>query len=249
MLGILFSCGGKGDEIQCYPTRVKRTISTGTGANSITADYKYTGDLVDRIIWSNSQTHYYYYDDQRRLTEIERVNVARLQKTELFFTYEENLLTRIDNYLVNLDYVTQEDVDTVFTGYREMTYDAGRVIEENIYDVLTEQDDEIQHTYREKFEYDASGNLTSFEVIDMVRNTPVESYTMTYDLANNPYSAIDIYFDEASHVNNIVEKQDHIANETYSYTISYNANSYPQQIIIKLEGYLSEAISFDYECR
>lgn len=248
----LCACEGNGDGIQCYPTRVKRTFA-GTSATTITADYRYAGNLVDRIIWSNSQTHYYYYDEQQRISEIARVYVERLQKSLLKFSYENDRIERIDEYTITLDYVTQEDTDTVYSGYRELEYDAGRVVAEHYYVVKEDQKNAaFDQTYRHDFEYDAAGNLVSYTVTDILQDQIVESWSMEYDTGSNPYSAIDLYFNKESNVNNILRRTDNISGESFTHQVIYNTNAYPQQVTIRNEafqGNIVEVITYDYECR
>jgi len=65
-------------EVRCYPQRI--STKGDAGATSITADFKYLNDTLDRIIWSNYQEHYYSYNDSRKLIKVSRKNVLTLKK-------------------------------------------------------------------------------------------------------------------------------------------------------------------------
>ena len=49
----------------CLPTNISMTLVQGSQTLKIIADFHYrTGtDLLDRITWSNHQTHYFEYDE------------------------------------------------------------------------------------------------------------------------------------------------------------------------------------------
>ena len=233
-------------EIECYPQRVKTTLSTGAGAASITADYKYTGKLVDRIIWSNSQTHYFSYDAENQLSKVEEVNVKTLIKTEYRITYDGYQLTRIDKYISILDYLTQEPVDTSYVGYQTLQHNGAYVSDEEVYERKKENKD-FSLKFKKKYSYDLAGNISSLVSLKPSGDT-AESYTFSYDLLKNPYDALKLYFNGESFVNNILQREDLLNDNTYTYQVIYNANQYPDQVNIKEDGLLFQVVTYDYTC-
>lgn len=234
-------------EYYCFPQRVKTTISTGAGAASITADYKYTGKLVDRIIWSNSQTHYFSYDAENQISKIEEINVKTLQETEYRFTYDGNQLMRVDKYLSPLDYLTQEPVDTAYVGYQTFRHEGVNVSEEEVF-VRKDESEEFSLKYIKEYSYDLAGNITKLVSMNVVKQDTAEAYTFSYDLQKNPYQGLKLYFNGETFINNILEKVDLVNDNTYTYQIIYNANQYPGQINIKEDGLLYQVITFDFIC-
>lgn len=241
------ACETESTEVTCYPQRVKTTLSSGAGAISITADYKYTGELVDRIIWSNSQTHYFSYDEENQLSKVEEINVKTLVKTEYRVTYDSYQLMRIEKYRSGLDYLTQQPIDTSYVGYQVFSHEGANVSEEEVF-VRPDETVDFSLKYRKKYSYDQAGNITELVSMNLWSGDTAESYTFTYDLQKNPFDALKLYFNGESFVNNVLQKEDKVNDNTYNYQIIYNANLYPEQINVKEDGYLYQVITYDYTC-
>lgn len=234
----------------CYPDWEKTTIG-GTSAFSITADYKYSEvneKLIDRIIWSNSQTHYFSYNAEDHLIKAEEFDVKALLKREFRIEYSGNQISRIDKYISNLNYFTQEEEDTAYVAYHTFQHDKGNVSEEEEYRRADESQD-FTLKYRKEYKYDDIGNVTSLVSMDVAANDTAEAYTYLYDLQNNPFKALHLIFKGETFVNNILEKVDLLTDETYSYQIIYNASLYPEQINVKLDGYFYSVITYGYTCK
>ncbi len=235
-------------EVECFPQRVKTTLASGTNATSITADYKYTGNLIDRIIWSNSRTHYFSYNSEEQLTKIEEFNVKTLMKTEYRISYDGIYLSRVEQYLSVLDYQTQKEVDTSYVGYHTYIHENGNISEEKVFERENETQDFVL-LQNSEYSYDILGNLTGMTSVDEISGDTLESYTFIYDLQKNPYNALQLYFHGETFVNNILQKDNLLTEETYTYQIIYNSSQYPNQINIKENGYLYQVITFDYVCK
>ncbi len=243
----ILACEFTPAEIHCYPQRVKTTLSSGAGAVSITADYKYNGKLIDRIIWSNHQTHNFSYDAENQLIKVEEFDIKTLVKTEYRISYDGYQLMRIDKYLSVLDYQFQEPVDTSYVGYQAFSHEGANVSEEEVY-ARKDESEEFSLVYTKEYSYDALGNITNLVSMDVISGDTAEAYIFTYDYQKNPYDALTLYFNGETFINNILQKDDLVSDETYTYQIIYNANQYPDQINIKEEGTLYQVISFDYTC-
>lgn len=247
LLLFLLGCEFETGEVQCYPQRVKTLISTGAGAESITADYKYEGKLIDRIIWSNKQTHYFSYDAQNQLTKVEEYDIQYLLMTAYDLTYDGLQLSRIDKYISRLDYLLHEPLDTAYLGYQVFVHKGAEISNEEVY----EREDEAQEfylKYTREYTYDESGNLTSMVSMDAVESDTAEAYIYSYDFEKNPYGALKLYFNGESFINNVLQRENLLNDEIYTYQIIYTPNQYPEQINVKQEGTLYQVITFDYTC-
>jgi hypothetical protein len=85
--------------------------------------------------------------------------------------------------------------------------------------------------------------------MDVVTNDTAEAYTFLYDQQNNPYNELELYFYGETFVNNVLQKDDLMEDEIYSYQVIYNASQYPDQINIKIGSYLHKVITYDYTCK
>jgi hypothetical protein len=235
-------------EVMCYPQRVKTTIASGSGASSVTADYKYSGNLIDRIVWSNSQTHYISYNAEEQVVKYEEFDVKNFVKTEYRVDYSGDQIMRIDKYISKLHYLTQIETDTAYVSYHTFLHDGANVSEELEYQ-RKDESEEFALRFMKEYTYDASGNISSLVSMDVVTNDTAEAYTFLYDYQKNPYNALELFFNGETFVNNILEKVDLVNDETYSYQVLYNANLYPNQINIKVDGYLYQVITYDYMCK
>ena len=247
---MLNACEGE-HEIMCYPQRVKTTLASGTSAVSISADYKYNeinNKLIDRIIWSNSQTHYFSYNMEDQLIKAEEFDVKALLKKEFRIEYSGNQISRIDKYISNLNYFTQFEEDTAYVAFHTFQHDKGNVSEEEEYR-RGDESQEFALKFKKEYKYDESGNISSLVSMDVAANDTAEAYSFLYDLQNNPYNALHLIFKGETFVNNILQKVDLVTDETYSYQVLYNASLYPDQINIKLDGYLYQVITYEYTCK
>ncbi|MDX1314866.1 MAG: hypothetical protein R3356_05135, partial [Eudoraea sp.] len=176
VLLLVFSsaCEFEQEETHCYPVRIKSTLSTGAGAASTTADYKYEGKLVDRIIWSNKQTHYFSYDTENRLAKVEEFNIRTLQETEYRLTYDGFQLSRIDKFISSLDYRTQEPVDTTHIGYQTFTHSGANVSEEEVFGRESE-DEDFALLYTREYSYDLAGNITGMVSMNAISGDTAEA--------------------------------------------------------------------------
>ncbi len=248
MIFVFMSACETEHEVACFPQRVKTTLASGTNATSITADYKYTGDLIDRIIWSNSQTHYFSYNTEDQLIKIEEFNVKTLMKTEYRIFYDGNYLSGVEQYFSVLDYQTQMEVDTSYVAYHTYAHENGNISTEKVFGRENESQDFVL-LKNNAYSYDVFGNLTEMISMDDVSGDTLESYTFIYDLQKNPYNALQLYFHGKTFVNNILQKENLLSKETYTYQIIYNSTQYPNQINIKENGYMYQVITFDYVCK
>lgn len=245
---VIGGCEPNEEEIKCFPQRVTSRIVQGAGATSITADYSYEEEQLDHIVWSNFQTHFYFYDEANRLSVISQKNVQTFLKTEHHLTYQGELPVRRDNYRITLDRATQENLDTLHLSYHEYVNEGGRITEEMIYN-LNEESGSFEFEVRNKYEYDLSGNLTSYVSMDEVLGDTLEAYTYIYDTGRNIYSSLNLMFDGETHVNNIRQKTDLLTGEVYDYTLSYTATMFPEQISVEVGSYRIEIINISYSCK
>ncbi len=230
-------------EVMCYPQRVK----TVSGADAtITADYKYEGNLLDHIVWSNSQTHYFSYSTEDQLVKIEEFNYKQLIKKELRMDYEGDQLMRVDKFISRLDYQTRTEEDTSYLAYHTFDHSGGEVSEEEVY-IRNDESEDFTLRFKKEYDYDLSGNISSMVSMDVVSGDTAEAYTFSYDYHKNPFNALKLYFNGESFINNVLQREDLVNDKVYTYQVIYNASQYPQQINIK-EGILIQVITFDYTC-
>lgn len=235
-------------ETRCYPGRISTTIADGTDANRVTADYQYAGDRPDRVIYSNLQTYFFDYYDDGRLRSVARKNVQTFQTLESIYTYTDGVAVRSDEYRVRLDRFTQENVDTMQTGYRLFTYDGGNITGEQVFatDAATGKATlQIYNTYQ----YDAAGNMTNYVSRDDPDGDTIEASSYLYDTKKHPLRELALGFEGTTHVNNVLQRTDLLTGEVYNHQIIYTPTAYPEQINIKLGTYLVEVIRMDYTCR
>lgn len=249
LLFVLNACEVEHVEM-CYPVRVKTTQAIGTSATSITADYKYNEtneNLIDRIVWSNSQTHYFSYNKENQLVKVEKFDIKGLVKNEYRIEYSGNSILRIDKYLSHLNYFTQEEEDTAYVSYHTFIHDKGNVSTEEEYR-LGDGSQEFALRFKKEYKYDDLGNISSLVSMDVAANDTAESYTFIYDLQKNPYNALQLIFNGETFVNNILQKVDLLTDEIYNYTVQYNPSMYPNQVSIKVGSYWSQHITYEYTC-
>lgn len=237
------------EEIRCYPQKVTRKIADGTIITEIIADYRYEGDRLDYIIMSNFQTHYYSYNENGRLESVSRKQVKEFRTLLSKLTYDGGLVSKCDEYLVRLDPVTQEAIDTTLQGYREFFYDGDRLTGEDEYR-MNEDTREMELVTEKTYTLDANGNILEYLELDGMTGDTLAAGTYTYDSQHHPFSDLELLFEGGSHENNILRHTDHMSGDEYVHQIVYTKAMYPEQVIIRRNGnFNSEVISYTYACR
>lgn len=247
LFAALVSCELEEYEVRCFPTRVISKINAGASSYTLTADYKYDGERVDYIIISTGQTHYFDYSGEGTLEQVRKIDVRTKQKEELRLLYEGEQLVRIDEYVMNLNPLTHEDRDTSYVRYHLFEYDGKRISMETIY-ARDKESGEFVLVTRNEVAYDNRGNLVEYSTTD-VRSQATTTYSFEYDAYNNPFQELELYFTGESYVNNILHKEEVTGNTEYTYQVMYNDDKYPDQIIEKQDGVISQVINFEYFCK
>lgn len=247
LLVLLHGCGTE-QETRCFPGRVSTTIAEGTNATMITADYQYDGDRPDRIIFSNFQTHFFAYNSDGRIRSVARKNVQNFQNLASVYTYSDGEVVRSDEYRIRLDRFTQENTDTLHTGYRLFEYEGGKVTEEMVFDIDPVSGAAVPALFK-TYTYDAAGNMTAYICLDEVEGDTIEASEYIYDSQRHPYSDLGLVFEGATHVNNVLRWTDLLTGEVFNHQVIYTPTGYPEQINVKQESYLVEVIRIDYTCR
>jgi hypothetical protein len=239
-----YSCEKEVEPVKCFPQRITHKQTTET----ITSDYKYEEESVARVVMSNYQTHYYFYDTGKRLNAVERKNVQTFVKQQSRLIYENDLLIGTDEYLIRLDKFTQDDIDTAYSGYREFEYEGERVVVEKIYE--PDGDNQLQLVELKNYEYDLSGNIVKYVSLDDFEGDTIEAFSYTYDQQRHPFSSMDLLFEGKSYINNILSHTDLLSGDFYAYQIVYTPTKFPSQIIIRENSdFISEIITIDYACK
>jgi hypothetical protein len=174
-------------------------------------------------------------------------NVQTFQSHESELIYDDDLLIRSDEYLINLDRSTQEELDTSYIGYRELLYDGTTVIAEKVFEFNWESQN-IELKFYKEFEYDLMGNLIQYICLDDINGDTVEAFSYIYDTHRNPFSSLNLIFDGETYVNNITERKDLLNDELYTNDFAYTLSFYPEQINIKLSSFLTEIVTIVYTC-
>lgn len=233
-------------ESTCLPLKLSMTLVQGSSTTKIIADFHYIPDteLLDRITWSNHQTHYFEYDDMGRLKVLKMMKVDVRVQEERWFEYDGDLVERVDLIKRNLDYAYLEPLDSIYTGYVEYEYEGKYVIEESEYEISEGgfREDYIRNV---SYTYDSEGNLTAVEEYDPSsgeRNTT----SMTYDQSKHPYFALPYYFEGTSYVNNMLSKSDEGTGMDYTYDLVLNEFEYPETVYEKLGSTYTRFISYSY---
>jgi hypothetical protein len=232
-------------EVRLLPENMSITMVQSSQTNKIIADFYYLPgtDQLDHITWSNHQTHYFEYDasNRIRMVRVEKVD-AKVQE-ERWFVYNGPEVERIDLVKRNLDYTYLEPVDSIYTGYIELSYEGGNITEESEYEISAGGFRE-EYVRNVSYAYDDRGNLVS-----SIETDPVSGETwhreMTYDETKHPFHALQYYFDGESFVNNLVTKSD-IDGFEYSYNLLLNDEKYPETVYEKLGSSYTRIINYSY---
>jgi len=230
----------------CLPQRMNATIVQGSRTEKIIADFHYKEDteVLDRITWSNHQTHYFEYDEQGRIRVVRQVKVDKKVQEELWFHYDGALVNRIDRVEKNLDYVFLEPIDSTLVGYREFSYQGSLILEERYYSLTQNGHMELFEQKRE-YEYDSQGNILN-ALSTNIREKNSETVRLSYDKSKHPFSALQYYFSGESYVNNILTKSEAESGFDYSYDYELNAYNYPETIYEKLGAVNTRIIRYTY---
>ncbi len=245
---VVSGCDEQEYETSCLPERITRKESGTIKVNAVIADFKYEGDKLERIVWSNSQTHSNSYNEDGKLAKVARKNIQNFQKLESRITYDHSLAVRTDEYRMRLDQFTHEDIDTVHVGYREFEYDGDKLVAERVFEKV-EDSDRMELTHYKEYEYDLSGNIVKLVSFDDYKGDTIEAFSYTYDNRKHPFSSLDLLFEGETYVNNLVQKTDLLNDFVYSYKNVYSHTSFPEQIIIEQENILTEVVSIVYTCK
>jgi hypothetical protein len=247
LLLLFFGCDEPEPVVSCFPQRVTRMAAEGTKASSVTADFKYEEERLNRIVWSNFQTYFNSYDEAGRLVKIARKNVQNFQKLESRIAYENELAVRTDDYRMKMDRFTHEDLDTMHMGYRLYEYDGDRLMVEKVYEKLDDSE-QMELLFYKEYTWDLSGNIIQYICLEDIQGDTIEAFSYTYDTMRHPYSSLDLVFDGESHVNNILKKTNLLKGVDYNNQVEYSHTGFPKQIIVRQDDYLAEVVSIDYNC-
>jgi hypothetical protein len=233
-------------ETTLLPLKISMTLVQGSNTNKILADFHYIPDTerLDRITWSNHQTHYFEYDAMGRLKVLRMMKVDVRVQEERWFVYDGDLVERVDLIKRNLDYTYLEPVDSIFTGYVEYAYEGNQVIEESEYEISEGgfREDYIRNT---SYSYDSEGNLTMINELDP-RSGASDQISMTYDQSKHPYFALPYYFEGMSYVNNMLSRSEEESGLEYNYDLRLNEHDYPETVYEKLGSTYTKFISYSY---
>jgi hypothetical protein len=233
-------------ETTCLPIKISMTVVQGSNTSKIIADFHYIPDteLLDRITWSNHQTHYFEYDESGRMKVLRMMKVDKRVQEERWFVYDGALVERVDLVKRNLDYTYLEPVDSIYTGYVEYDYEGAQVIEESAYEI-SEDGFREEFIRNASYTYDSQGNLTSIDEMDPISGES-NLITMTYDQSKHPYFALPYYFDGISYVNNMLSRSEEKSGMDYIYDLRLNEYEYPETVYEKLGSTYSRITSYSY---
>jgi hypothetical protein len=232
-------------EARLLPENMSITLVQGSQTNKIIADFYYVPetDQIDHITWSNHQTHYFEYDASNRIKVVRVIKVDAKVQEERWFVYDGQEVERIDLVKRNLDYTYLEPVDSIYTGYKELTYEGGNIIEESDYEISADGFREV-FVKNVAYTYDDRGNLLSSIETDPV-NGESRNRAMTYDESKHPFYALKYYFDGESFVNNMRTKSD-VDGFEYNYDLLLNNEEYPETVYEKLGSSYTRIINYSY---
>ena len=232
-------------EARLLPENMSITLVQGSQTNKIIADFYYIPDTdqLDHITWSNHQTHYFEYDASNRISVVRVIRVDAKVQEERWFVYDGQEVERIDLVKRNLDYTYLEPVDSVYTGYIELTYEGENIIEESDYEISAGGFRE-EYVRKVSYTYDERGNLVSSVETDPASGE-TRQRTMTYDDSKHPFHALYYYFEGESFVNNMLTKSDADGFD-YNYDLRLNDEQYPETVYEKLGSSYTRIINYSY---
>ena len=167
---------------------------------------------------------------------------------ELWFSYENKRLVRIDECTKRLDFIYLEPIegDSTFTGFHLFEYAGDLIATEKVYNA---KDGKKEIFIRQiDYEYDEYGNIINYTTTDIDTKSE-EIVELTYHRSNHPYSRVNMYFTGETCINNVLTKTDLSEGLEYTYEIILDNNQYPKQILEKTNGMVSRIIMYTYFCR
>lgn len=232
----------------CLPTNISITMVQGSQTLKIIADFHYLDgtELLDRITWSNHQTHYFEYDDTDRIKVIRVMNVDTKVQEERWYNYDGLLVERVDLIKRNLDYTYLEPLDSIYAGYVEYSYEGENITEEFEYEISADGHRE-EYVRNISYEYDSEGNVISKTELDP-RSGESTQNTMTYDQTKHPYFALQYYFNGETYVNNMLTRSEG-SDFNYIYNLTLNEYEYPETVYEKLGSAYTRIINYAYELK
>lgn len=247
---LAISCESVEPEIEpvCIPTNISMTVVQGSQTLKIIADFHYRPgtELLDRITWSNHQTHYFEYDESDRLKVIRVMNVDTKVQEERWYNYNGSLVESVDLIKRNLDYTYLEPLDSIYTGYVEYAYEGSYITEESEYEITADGHRE-EYTRKTSYGYDTEGNLIFRTDLDPISGVSTQT-TMTYDQTRHPYFALQYYFQGESYVNNMLTRSEESGFD-YTYNLTLNEYEYPETVYEKLGSAYTRIINYAYELK
>jgi len=246
-LFLIYSCESPQEEekLLILPVSMNSTIVQGSSSTKVIADFHYQPDnnLLDRITWSNYQTHYFEYDASSRLKVVRKELVKEKLMEELWLKYDGAEFSEVILVKRNLNYTTLEPMDSAYTGHIDYDYEGKHIVGETEYRI--QQGTETLYPVRESsYEYDEAGNILSLNTRYLDGSEADKSIEMTYDSGRHPFSDLLYYFTGESFVNNLLSKT--VGSMDYTYDVRLDARDYPETIYEKLGSSYSRITNFTY---
>lgn len=228
------------------PETASETIIDGVSTRRIMADFHYVegSRLIDRIVWSNHQTHFFEYGEKDRLLVVRKVKVQEKLQDEYWFEYQEERMIRANIIRKNLDYFCLLPLDSSYVGYLDYQYEEGRVAEERRHGFDQEGNQVLEQ--KRTFSYDPEGNIIRRVTTSYGEPESTLSEEMSYDKGLHPFSGLHYYFTGNSHRNNVVSLTTSHDNTCYQYELEANSDGYPEIIFESLGAYHSRVLRYTY---
>lgn len=245
---LVYSCESSPEEERelILPTNMSTTIVQGSSTTKIIADFHYIPEsgLLDRITWSNYQTHYFEYDEAEKLKVLRKELVKEKVMEELWFRYDGVEFSEVILVKRNLDYTTLEPLDSSYTGHIDYDYEGKYIVGETEYAI--QKGSETLYPVRESsYEYDALGNMVKRSTTYLDGSGRDEEVIMSYDSGKHPFSDLSYYFTGDSFVNNLLTRT--VGSMNYSYDVRLDARDFPETIYEKLGSSYSRIMRYTYK--
>jgi hypothetical protein len=227
------------------PANMSTTIVQGNSTTKIIADFYYLPEshLLDHITWSNYQTHYFEYDEAKRLKVVRKEMVKEKVMEERWFRYDGSEFSEVIIVKRNLDYTTLEPIDSSYAGHIDYDYEGKFIVGETEFAI--QKGTETLYPVRESsYEYDAHGNILKRSTLYLDGSGTDEEVIMSYDSGKHPFSDLTYYFTGESFVNNLLTKT--VGSMNYTYDVRLDPRDYPETIYEKLGSSYSRIISYTY---
>ncbi len=247
ILFLVWSCDSSPEEERelVLPTNMSTTIVQGSSTLKIIADFYYLPEshLLDHITWSNYQTHYFDYDEAKRLKVVRKEMVKEKVMEERWFRYDGSEFSEVILVKRNLDYTTLEPIDSSYAGHIDYDYEGKYIVGETEYRV--QQGTQTLYPVRESsYDYDAHGNILKRSTIYLDGSGMDEEVFMSYDSGRHPFSDLTYYFTGESFVNNLLTRT--VGSMNYTYDVRLDSRDYPETIYEKLGSSYSRIIRYTY---